>query len=49
VRAAGEALLRTPMAVAAVGPLKRLPRLTDLTKQLRQAAPARVALRLAGG
>ena len=41
VRAAGQALLRTPMAVAAVGPLKKLPRLSDLVKQLRPAPPAR--------
>jgi hypothetical protein len=49
VRAAGQALLRTPMSVAAVGPLKKLPRLTALAKQLRPAPPAPAALRLAGG
>ncbi|MBV8185173.1 MAG: hypothetical protein JOY76_10845, partial [Hyphomicrobiales bacterium] len=49
VRSAGEALLRTPMAVAAVGPLKKLPRLGVLAKQLRQAHPAPSAPGLAGG
>jgi predicted Zn-dependent peptidase len=49
VRAAGQALLRTSMAVAAVGPLKKLPRLTALAKQLRQAPPVPAAVRLAGG
>ncbi|MBV8768928.1 MAG: insulinase family protein, partial [Hyphomicrobiales bacterium] len=49
VRAAGQSLLRTPMVVAAVGPLKKLPRLPDLARQLREAVPAPAALRLAGG
>jgi len=47
VRASGRALLETPMAIAAVGPLKRLPRLEALARHLRPAeragAPARSA------
>ena len=49
VRAAGRALLRTPMAVAAVGPLKKLPKIGELVKHLRPAKPAAAGLRLAGG
>jgi predicted Zn-dependent peptidase len=37
VRAAGRALLQTPLAVAAVGPLKRLPRIGELAGRLQSA------------
>ncbi len=40
VRAAGRALLGTPMSVAAVGPLKNLPRIGALAKHLRAPLPA---------
>jgi predicted Zn-dependent peptidase len=49
VRAAGRALLRTPMAVAAVGPLKKLPAMRDLAKHLHAARPAPAVMGLAGG
>ena len=43
VRAAGRALLGTRMAVAAVGPLKKLPPLGELTRHLRPPQPAALA------
>ncbi|MFI4998124.1 MAG: M16 family metallopeptidase, partial [Hyphomicrobiales bacterium] len=39
VRAAGRALLETPMAVAAVGPLKKLPRIEELRRHMDPARP----------
>jgi predicted Zn-dependent peptidase len=47
VRAAGRALLETPIAVAAVGPLKKLPRIEVLAGRLRAEQPA--AARAAAG
>ncbi|MFI5014931.1 MAG: M16 family metallopeptidase [Hyphomicrobiales bacterium] len=44
VRAAGRALLATPLAVAAVGPLKKLPRIAMLANHLH---PSELALRRA--
>jgi predicted Zn-dependent peptidase len=51
IRAAGRTLLTTPMSVAAVGPLKKLPRIDALSSHLRpaQAAPARAQAAAAGG
>jgi len=51
IRAAGRALLETPMAVAAVGPLKKLPRIDELRGHLRpaEAAPRRARAAAAGG
>jgi predicted Zn-dependent peptidase len=43
VRAAGRTLLATPMSVAAVGPLKKLPRIDALARHLRPAAPMAAA------
>ena len=43
VRAAGRTLLATPMSVAAVGPLKKLPRIDMLARHLRPVAPAAAA------
>jgi predicted Zn-dependent peptidase len=49
IRAVGRTLLETPMSVAAVGPLKKLPRIAELSGHLRPAEPAPAPAYAAGG